>query len=369
MSNATPFGIGCFAFEAPKNSSEPYSLDDWESGVRQALEALPQVDDVAIHMTAERRISVGAKEVGDRDSAAERDYMIPQPAAMIDFAVRIPTRIQHEEAPWIRSGHRAPGERFRVRTYYSLYGPATFISCLDDGLDPLAGNNAVVVVWKHLSKHLEGAKSLAFSVIGPSPMHINTVLQPRQQAGAIEWDGPFPTSSRAAANFFFSPEHFDDVRAAEDELQVTFAPELSAYYWTVRRRNRRLLRSMEIGNKTSELIEAHRAPGFRAAARRLFRTGGQARALGLDILDAEFKAAQDTQASEQRISLLYSAGDGPFAKFVRESAGEDFPEYLSNGQSVVNLLEGSRTKEFEVAVVGASTLLGAAAGAVASALT
>lgn len=369
MPEAIPFGIGCFAFESPANPNDPVSLEAWGEGVRKGLEDLPQLDDVQIHLPCMQTSRRGSspEAAGDAD---RRDYMVPHPVgAVVDFRLRIPTRIQHEEAPMTRGGWRVPGEQFRVTTRYDLAGPVTFVSCLDPNLDPLVGSTAMIVVWKHLTKHLEKATSLQFSVIGPSPMHVRTVLQPRQQETGIAWDQPFQTASQEAATFYFSPAAFADPRDAENELYETISRELSTYYLLVRARNRRLFRASAIGSKTANLIEAHRAPGFRGMARRLFRTGAQARSLGLEVLDAEFRAAQDEYISNERISLLYGGGDGPFANFVREVSAESFTAYTENARSVVELLESSRTKEFEVAVVGASTLLGATAGALASVLT
>jgi hypothetical protein len=352
------FGIGCYAFELAADVAEPEAA--WASTVESALNALPSVDAV--------RVGAGSFVSGDEPdepfefATTRRLWFHPQPGpGVVSFRIKIPERLQRDLVPWREV---ECGENFRVQTIYSVHGPSTIVVCLD--ASATGGNAAVVVVREFLLKHLSGSHGVHLTNLGPSPFHTDCSVEGGSASG---FEAEIVERPRGYARHAFRYEaatHASDEEAAI-ALHGYLSDELGTFYRLVRYRNRRLARAVQVANKAEALIEIHRATGARNNLKRLFGTGRSARNLGLDVLSAEFATARDEERSTAMIERIYRGQyGGPFRSYLSSEATETFPAYLQNAKAVVNLLEGGRTKELEVAIVAAATLLGGAAGAVAA---
>ncbi len=350
------FGIGCYAFELAAGLPDLEAA--WASSVESALNALPSVDEVRV--AANSFVSGEEPNEPFDFSTVGRLWFLPQPGVgVVSFRIKIPKRLQRDLVPW-----REPecGENFRVQTLYSTHGPSTFIVCLDKSAQ--GGNDAVVLVREFLMKHLVGPNGLHLTNLGPSPFHTDCSVMPGA-ASDFEVD-ELPGKYTHHAFRYDVAAHSSEEDAAL-ALHGYLADELGAFYRLVRYRNRRLARAVQIANQAEKLIKIHRATGARNNLERLFGTGRSARALGLDVLSAEFATARDEEWSAAMIERVYRGQyGGPFRKFLVSEAAETFPAYLNNAKAVVSLLEGGRTKELEMAIVAGATLLGGAAGAVAA---
>lgn len=100
---------------------------------------------------------------------------------------------------------------------------------------------------------------------------------------------------------------------------------------------------------------------------RVFRAGPRARELALNVLDAESAEREHhTYATEALGNFSDLHPDIFLLDALRSVEKKSMVNCLEAAREAARLLEGSRSKEFEIFILSAATLLGAAAGAAAS---
>jgi hypothetical protein len=352
------FGIGCLTFEYRDPTHEN---EGWKEAVGRALNGLANVRDVSVeangYLGPYRDEPVGLSD----EDAADRRILHPHPiSGRVAFTISILTRPQESGRAYRPTG----AEEFRVHIHYALRSPVAFVIPIADPDVETQGDSAVIAVRKYLEREIRD-ETVRFVTIGPSPFHTRGSLAPLEgtQGFGVEVERRIGYDRH---NFAYDPTQYRSALEAMDELEDQLVPELSLFYGFVRSRNRRIARSARVARLTGELIAMHTASGLAARVERLFRAGGRARDLTLSVLTAEFRVEEDRADAAAEIDTHYAANALPvFRKEVEAEAADEFHGYLENARRVTELLEQGRSKDFELLVVAASTLLGGIAGAVA----
>ncbi|WP_134665051.1 MULTISPECIES: hypothetical protein [unclassified Amycolatopsis] len=291
----------------------------------------------------------------------------------ISFEISIPERIQTKLNPIAIVSERKIeiGTEFLVQIRYFYHGPVTFVECLNCPPDTKA-SAAVALVREYLINELDKiGNDIRMVTVGPSPFHAD--FQIRNPPGNKPVDEDPIEFSRAGGydqcvyNFYS-----DDVSSvmAKEAVYRTLGNELSLYYLLTIERQIRAGRMEDVAESLEELTDLHQKKGLRGTLSRLFKSSKVARKLILDVLMAEALESQDKRSSSQSLSTLKERG-GRLLYFekLEEQASVSYLDELRAIKDSAAMLESGRTKEFEVAIVSLSTLLGAAAGAVASLLS
>lgn len=370
---ATAFGVGCLAFEY-KDRRSRFTLEDWARDVQESLNSLPSVKNVSIAIppVVDEKITLVAMNRDEVEDTPNKRWFDPEPVGTkISFDIQVPYRFHKKYA--LGRPTDSVGEEFRVDLEYGYDAPVAIVTCLADSAsqDDSQGSTAVVLVRKFLADQLNNSAALSkLSVVGPSPFHADFLLQPGDA-----WGAPFiweEVSREGYAHLVieYSTELFLNATDAMSTLQRYLVQEFSVFYETVRRNYARMHKEYELFDLTSDLIQSSTAKGLRAWFRRVFRTSAKARELGLNALQANVAIDEDRQWANEQLNELEAQTFvlNVAKKETEDHARETFRNGVDNALSTVRFLENSRTKEFEVAVLGSSTLVGAIAGTIAAIL-
>ena len=361
------FGIGCMPFEIP------YSREDseWPKLVSEALLAIPAVESV--------KVDAPNSSLHGRPATSEVVGELPHDNYRVDFwpepdftttrvDISIPKRL-HKEL--IRS-HALPSEKFSMETHYGWHGPVTYVSLKSSGqVLPFQISSSVQLVAEFLNAELaKGESPVRMARVGPSPFHAQVLLYAGE---AGKGNFTFEITERQGYETIevqFDPDEYGDLDDAQQALFAAIDVQLQLFYELTRESNRRSLVADDISEAAAALTEHATAPGARAWFRRVFATGASARRLGLQALQARLVAADDLRRSEESVSeCLAQSSAVPIFERHLNAARKDTTDHIIQGAlDIVSLAESSRGRDFEVAVVAASTLLGAAAGAIAGLL-
>lgn len=358
MGGAANFGIGSFAFEWTQPSGDRDGLR-WRDDVRETLESLANVSNV---VASSSTTFLHPSSPGQRMNRSSSAHPYPN-HAHIAFDIKIPHR-QQSDVP----DNLTMSENFRVFIEYGYESPVAFVFPLGD-CDRGAASESVRVVREHLWQHLDGGQPTQFSFIGPSPFHADfqiTGVQPPQSEifslNVVKHHG------YDDYDFSYSDDDFGSLEEATAELRDELTIELSLYYELIRLGNERLERATEVGVLTRQLIQLHTRQGLRARAVRLFGSGHHARELSLAVMEAEFRSAWDAEYVTEALAEQDLDRSGHFETAIAEAAARGNSSLVANGRNVVSQLESGRTKELEVTLLASSTVAGAVAGGLISAL-
>lgn len=362
------FGLGCMTFEMP-GGVDPGTEAGWQARVEDALKELASVSDldVAPRDLAPVAMLDPAEEFFDFGSGTQCGMFRPHPrGGAIRFTVRIPKHIQDDLYPGPR-GSKAGAEEFRVEIRYNARYPLAVVVARGAELNSRP-QDAFIVVRQFLRRELALRSELEVGVIGPSPAWSDCFLVAGEASAGQSFAVEYVPGARRHLFTYDSEEFADDVEAGA-ALFEHLSREMTFYYDQQVRRNRRMFRARAVQGDVAALIALHGRKGFRAAASRLFKSGGLERAATLRALSALLAEQEDKRRAEEWIPRIY-ANDylQAWRFFTDEVIRESYRPNLEYAQQIVELLGGRRSKEFEVSVVAASTLLGALAGALAALL-
>ncbi|SMC85559.1 hypothetical protein [Lentzea albidocapillata] len=357
-------GIACFHF-SPKEDIAP---SKWGEAIKSGLESVASVRDVEItdlgHFVSryDPILEWGEEEFRGADSY---DFELHPQAGMIAFTVAIQERDQEKLNLF---GRRvvSPDETFRVITMYGTSGPATVVQ-FDGGTDSrLLGAQGVFVVREFLQREFKRAEvEIDFLVVGPSPFHADVSVH--EEEGLELAGSPFSVIRERTRGYDII-EVQCPTQATMDLYRDLFA-ELQFFYECVRERGRNATRAQSVSRMADALVELYRVPGAKGFLKRLWWSRSQARELLIGVIQAKLGEARSTASMQQEFQRLKeSMSVTIFDHEVSEEVASDESEQLKAAEEVAKLLEGGAKKEFEIFVLSTSTLLGAAAGAVAAVL-
>ncbi|MGV9858533.1 hypothetical protein ACWDTD_07755 [Gordonia sp. NPDC003425] len=373
----TAMGIGCLTFVSidehgaeVRDMAKVSNPNWWKEQIESELGRLTSITDLRVDISGNvGMIPSGADILNEYLDEYDIDYDFgPAEGSFIGFTITIPKRIQSETYP---PGYELSGERFKFITVYAGSGPVTFIRNVDTP-DP-SPSSYVILVREFLKRELKKLGStLAVKAIGPSPFWGSFTLSPSSDITsdlAVDWK----TNRRGYDDIaiLYNADLAESGQAHGKAVSLLSA-NFSEYYFQVRASHRRYLRSTIVAELTDDLMVVHRASGLRGWFAKNFRSGQMARELLLAAitakqLDVEERSRTSAHLVESRNAPAGTRVDLPEldAKCQAE-ADETYVDQLSMAQEVAGTLESGRISQFEVLVVSASTVLGAAAGAIAA---
>lgn len=358
-------GIACFHF-SPRSVEVPAK---WPDAIKSALESVASIDDVQI--TGLGRFASLFDPDGESeglDGHLAYDFEMHPQIGTIAFTVKIPVRDQ-EKLNLFRNGAIAPNEQFRVVTRYGTQGPATVVQFSGYPDSRPVGSQGVVVVREFLEREFKRADAAVdFLVVGPSPFHADVAVSVVED-GQVDGIEQKYVIEGARSRGYESLE----IACAEgsfNELIEKLMFEAQFFYGCVREQGRNRFRAEVVSVMAEELIGLYRGEGVRNIMRRLLRSGAQARELLIAVIQAKLAEARSTaELANDFNEYVDSKKISLFETKISEEVTSTISDQLKSSEEVAKLLEGGAKKEFEVFVLSTSTLLGAAAGAVAALLS
>ncbi|WP_448610867.1 hypothetical protein [Geodermatophilus sp. URMC 60] len=351
---------------APQPEEREVLHETWRSKVEEALGRISSVEKVEVTFDAALLRSdrwTLKPAVTDGPPVMQR-FQPNIPDAEVTFEVAIPRRLH----PELLDGETHASERFRVETIYDYHGPCTFVTCLDGDGDR-DGSLAVRLLWRFLRQQIPRVSDdIVFTLLGPSPFHASFQLEPGDTKGQpVSWE-VVRHVGYSDIRVHFSAEQFSDAHRAFTYVQFRLARELSLFYYLVRMQNWGREYSRHLTARTSALVSDHNATGWRASMHRVFGSAAEARSLGLDALGAKLLFAHNEEYALDSVTRVYAQSDavGCLRKWVDEVSPTTASPELETTLEVVRFAEAGRSKELEIAILSASTLLGGIAGAAAA---
>ncbi|GAA4820407.1 hypothetical protein GCM10023201_02290 [Actinomycetospora corticicola] len=360
------------------------SPTEWSKNVGSALGKIAAISDLQVP-TVDTFLEITVPATYVRASGLDGETIEPitvfQPAKVqILFTVNIPERIQKELNPFdLHFG----GTRFAVMINYEDHGPVVVARCADDESSILQ-SHAVMIVREFLQRELAHAHELFLVSVGPSPFHADFSIYPSEAELPDDTEGQYRELiyrrsrgrgplrySLALPSSFVAPEGGDRVSLAFSLALYHLTRELSLYYSLSERADIHRDQVFIVSALTDDLIEQYQRRGPWPALKRTFAGGLRTRSVLLRVIEAEKSEAQGRSFASSLIGEL-SEGDEEAPLLHRElsvARNESNAAELRAARETVDSLESTRKKEFEIAVISLSTLLGGAAGAVVSLLT
>lgn len=380
-SNQLVFGIGCFSFEAPEadhlliqKSSGSYSVHDWTADVERYLARMPSVDDIRVEgfqtVRADRAYTwrdttLAAIESLEHDGMHHGGNLRPHPSrGRVSFTVTIPLRTQFE-VMFFAEGRT--GTRFDIDIRYGAGMPVAFVRSYEDFDDP---SLAVAIVREFLRAE-EASRSfddipIRFVAMGPSPLWSNFVVCEPSRTTAEDLD--VETSDEAGYNWVMFRAR-RTARIVDQERAYALVKEnlhaaASTYYEFISQRLVTDTTRRFIESELEELVNVHRANGFKAWLTRLWNGRRKANDLMLELLavDLEQRRASESNA-DVWTSLEGSAGAKAFHVHVKRELRDESQDYVENARRVVEVLNARHTQDLEIVIVIVASVLGGAVGA------
>lgn len=375
------FGIGCFSFEAPKadhllmqNPSGTYTVHDWAADVERYLAALPSVDDIRVegfrsvrgdHPLTWRDTTVAAIKTLDHDGLHHGGDLRPHPTlGRVSFTVTIPVRTQ-ADVMFYAEGRT--GTRFDVDIRYGPGMPVAFARAYADFEDP---SLAVAIVREFLRSE-EAARSIEgnpirFVAMGPSPLWSNFAMREPESALAEQLEvelrdgaGYNCVTIRARRT-----EGITDRESAYALAKTRLQDAASTYYEFVSQGLVRHTTRRYIEAELEDLVDSHRASGFRAWFKRLWSGGRKANDLMLEILAVDLEQRRASESNVEAWAVLESSpGAKALDAHVKRELHHGPENYVLNAREVVEVLNARHGKDLEVVAVVLASVLGGAIGA------
>ncbi|WP_264922487.1 hypothetical protein [Mycobacteroides chelonae] len=369
-------GVGCLPFVVLDESgahdrtfAKLVSEKWWKEKLESGLGLLPSITDLAVEIPDTSGRMPNATDILHQYlDEYDIDYDFgPGAYSFIGFTITIPRRMQPELVGRIR----VDSEHFKVFTVYGHSGPVTFIRS-NDKADPRP-SAYVVLVREFLIHELARLKApIAVKAIGPSPFWGDFTLVPSREITtdlAVKWSQS--AHGYDDIEFTYSQESID-ADSAYGTLVRALSEPFSAYYFQVRARHKRYERANVVAQLTDELMSVHARPGLRGWFARTFRSGALARELLLAAITAKQLDVEERGRSNAALHEVESDSGSPRLDLpeldvrCKNEASSGFVDRLTMAQEVASTLEHGRISQYEVLVVSASTILGAAAGAIAA---
>ncbi|GAB5901093.1 hypothetical protein [Mycolicibacterium mageritense] len=368
------FGIGCFSIVPTPlvdgaDTDRFTAPEEWKKAIETGLGALTSVTALQVEMNGlVEQLQSDLDILADFPPPYDMDVdLSPGTYSFVAFTVTIPRRLHASLLRIIPADMK--NERFNVLTIYGFNGPVTFISAVDEPEFAHAGSYIVLVREFLLSEfaRADAASSLSLQVTGPSPFHAQFAISSTtntDMAGSYDWNRP-------QAGYDEVRFYYDVTRQTATQAYANLTRELlgsmSMYYYQVRARNRRRRRTRIIDGLTEILIRTHTQRGGRGWWAKTFKSGAKARGLLLATIKTKQLDIEERAESDEQLTASATEFKMPEIRdlCLREAQESDL-DHLSMAQEIAKTLEGSRVSQYEVWVVSASTVLGAAAGAIAA---
>lgn len=378
VAGVIPIGLGCLSL-IPKLDLN--AIPDrarrawWQENVETGLGVLPSVTNLEVRIGeiyAGQNLREAVMPTGftdDDDSYQNLNittWGMPSKSSSVKFQITIPKRMHGDLIGGFR-GTNAP-ENFVFETHYGFRGPVTFVRPVDVLGEDKDSSAYIMLVREFLKKELRRTDSaVRVAPTGPSPFHADFGLYPSASAEGVE-DHEWVQNEFGydTVRFFYNPDASTPAQAFE-LLTNSLVDPFSIYYYLVRAKHERMEAADEIMQKARDLIAMHERRGISSWFPKTFSAGNLARELLLSTLTAKYSDAdQRSYLSRETLASNSLAALPALAEKSRHEVEYSLVDQLSLAEDVARTLEGGRITRYEVVVVSASTLLGAAGGAIAA---
>ncbi|MGH9870224.1 MAG: hypothetical protein ACREAA_18935 [Candidatus Polarisedimenticolia bacterium] len=362
------FGVGCFSLAHRRTGSSLLRPSGYAALFRDLLNTLPAASNIVINTDS----SDEPRQFTVQDHTSLKGGELSNAALVLfscQFDLHIPERIQNELSPL---GSLPGSDHFRVHIKHTYLGPVCFVRLLLP-YGPPDPSTGVVVVRKYLSQEISrlGSK-FAFDFLEPSPFPAGFSLSmfPSEKPGAGHRFQADCVRPRGYASIAFRRDSRPDTDPddALNELFQELVDELSLYYHIVRG-NVSAFRMWEgLQKQVVALLESTRHGGPMSRIRRMGRGSGAIYDLQTALVEFEASEIFRKEQGAQRVRQVYGLSSPTYLRVFIDDAMSESPTYpLSGVKSLLEFLEGRRSKAMELLILMLSALIGGLAGAVITA--
>jgi hypothetical protein len=219
-----------------------------------------------------------------------------------------------------------------------------------------------------------GPEHLGFECLGPTPMHVQCYIRPRndfpkKSQGSIRCNRSKRVSAYDLVIFDFDDSTFPTLAAARDRIFNRIADELDLFYDIAQSSQRRLLRWAGIDTQLRNLMHLHHTSGFRGMLGRAFLSARRLDDAFVAIAMYESDVLFDDHEVKRKVDDLYDRLEEPY--FKPDLEGELRETYVAPVKpmtSVIELFNARRNKRFDALALIVASILGGIVGSVLTAL-
>ena len=370
-------GFGCFHFTLGKQTPGPISGGKYLEEVRLALERLPGAALVSVYADdefAQERIPLSS-ETQAFPPLSRGGYPIPNIGfSEILVVLEIPPDLQGELLePIGSSADPLSGDRFLVCLRHGWTMPQAMIWAIDADAG-YSGSEGVKLTREYLQAFMgSGLEAIGFESLGPSPAHVDVVLNPRSPI-ASDPASDFLLQSHTRPSYHHYELAYDpSVFAEPEEAALSFLDEASSpldlYYRCEAARAREIFEWGELLNRVESIKSAFQEPGVRGALRRLGRQRGPINSAAIALADLELEQLLSRQELGKDLNSCYGPGRPEHLRQLTAASVAEFSPYPTEQITrLLTLFEQQRLLGRDLLVAGLVALLAATVGAVATIL-
>lgn len=368
MEKVRYLALGCFTFELTKERTE---AKDWAGFVLDFLTSLDKVEKPSVFVP-EGQLSESKHPNEDYFLLPEecrRTFWPELKGASIEFEITIPNETHDQLIPKQYAQRSLNCEKFKVRIIYTFFGPCTFVYCMTDSEQLFPSSYGVILVQEFLNYALKTNPDIKLRIGFPTPFHAEIRMIPAVKSSNAK-NSPISVKEMGKKGFTHYEFSYDASRFTSDNqlefhVQAAVEDEISLFYQLWRKFLSRKDQTEKILREANKLIEKNREKGKRATYRRVFRTSGLARSIGLDALEASMQESFDLEYSKGMIESASTESNnlGVFRSFLDDMVEQDsFEETHKSVMEIVNFVESFRVSEFSTHILAISGIIGAVVG-------
>lgn len=374
-SDSIYLGLGCFHFSIRKPSGVPLSGTKYLDEVRVALERLPEVENVSIHVDDEfgrQRIPLSLEDP-EVPPLTQGGYAVPN-IGFSEMLVVLGLSRELQSELLERCGSIADplsGERFLICFRHGWAMPQAMVWSID-AKDGYSGSQGIKLAREYFKTSMaSSAEPIAFESLGPSPAHVDVVLEPRSPITS-DPSSEFLLQSHTRPSYHLYKLAYDpSVFVFPEEAAVGFFDEVSSpldlYYQCEAARAREIFEWSDLLNRIESIKGAFRAPGLRGAIRRLGRQRGPINDAAIALADLELEQLLGRQELSKRLNSCFGPGRPEHLRQLTSVSVAEFSPYPTEQITrLLTLFDQQRLLGRDLLVAGLVALVVAAIGAAAT---
>jgi hypothetical protein len=368
-----PVGFGCFSF-VPDVSEPAFTANEYLGVVAAALERSPGIEDVSAHVLDDVDVTLSVDPPkGDYDVWGEEPAPFPG-GGSISFRAHIPNRLQRQLVE--ESGGsglvRTETEDFRVHVHSGWAVPYAAVELLGAPSDA-SPSDGVQVMREFLQHELRraGSERVRFTALGPSPLHADFYLEPRERPPgetATFWRLEYTRPAYHRYVYGFDPTELELMRPAE-LFAFEVGSEVDFLYRMVLTERERARHWVELRDAMSELVTLQRRSGVKGFVSKAWKSARLLDDALISLTDFEGREVAEVSALVREFKEDYVSGAEVYAKELVESQVNTRAEYpTAQTRELIRMFETRRLTDRDLFVVLMSSGVGGVVGAAATLL-
>jgi hypothetical protein len=362
-------GIGCFHFGIKKKIPFTFLGKEYIQNLESCLKKLNNISNISMKVEDSfLEFTEEIKEELPKLDSSYGYYPFLEPYSAIEFEIFLPYRIQAQLYGIEEKLLDTYTEKFFVSINYSFYFPIVIVEPIKPTKISDA-SKAVSILWKFFKKEIntELEKHIIFEILGPSPFHIEIVIQPVIPDDEDDWH--FNPELKIGYGYDkyvinYNNSLIKDSSEAFEYLKYKIIDEFGLYYKFEQLKIEQMHNWSDIYEQIDILRGAIKYKWFRKIYFRLLERGRLINILTNKLIDFESKAIFNNNDRNREFKELYRQEDNLFKQVIEKDYYDDYEYPVNQAKELLCFIEGRRIKNIEIIIALISAIIGGVIGAI-----